>query len=431
MKASKDPDFGATGQFELTGVYFSDRKADATFATTLGLDRIKSLLLLGAGEAHLQVLAQLAQHRRSDLDVTLITPWSYKTSPLLAPGYVAGQHPLAVCQVNLEPLLHDAGVRWISARCSGLDANTSAVMLDYGAAGATVSGQRTNGAVNRPAMLTYDLLSIDTGMALERRQLDALVPGASEHALQHKPTEQFVNRWTQVLNQAKAHPNQRLEVCVVGASTVGLELCFAIERGLSKAGVAHRIHLVGQGAPLAADRPASVRRRVAGWLKKRQIVWHDARCTRVHADRLDLDTAPPIPTQLVVMTTGEHAPDWLAHSGLGMDDRGRVLVNAHLQSTSHPKVFATGGVAARAGHSGQPGLPVDGEQTGPDLALNLLASLSDQPLNTHTPSAPNLSFLNCAGEHAIANWGPLSAEGRWAWRWKHRHDLGLLARYRR
>lgn len=431
MKASKDPDFGATGQFELTGVYVSDRKADATFATTLGMDRIKSLLLLGAGEAHLRVLAQLAKHSRSDLDVTLITPWSYKTSAALARGYVAGQHSLAACQIDLEPLLQRAGVRWISARCNGLDARTSSVMLDYGAAGASVSGQRTSGAVGRPAMLTYDLLSIDTGTALERHHLDTLLPGAAEHAVLHKPTEQFVNRWAQILNQAKAHPNKPFDVCVIGAETAGLELCFAMERGLSAAGIPHRVHLVGQGRPLGAGYPPSVRKRVIAWLKKRQIIWHNALCTRVHAQHIDLSEGPAISAQLVVVATGDHTPEWLTHSGLARDGNGRVLVNDHLQSTRSPKVFATGGIAAKVGHLRQAGLRIDGEQAGPTLALNLLASLSDQPLNPLTAPSPKVRFLNCAGEHAIASWGRFSAEGRWAWRWKQRQDLGLVARYQR
>ena len=431
MKSSKEPDFGATGQFELTGVYFSDRKADATFATTLGMDRIKSLLLLGAGEAHLQVLAQLARHRRSDLDVTLITPWSYKTSPCLAQGYVAGQWALGACQTNLEPLLHDAGVRWISARCSGLDANTSSVMLDYGASGATVSGQRTSGAVGRPAMLTYDLLSIDTGTALERRQLEALLPGAADHAMLCKPAEQWVNRWTQVLNAAKAKPGQVLNVCLVGASTEGLEWCFAMSSGLTQAGVSHQIHLVGHGLALAAGHTAGVKKRVLAWLKKRRIQWHDARCKRVHADHIELDNGSTLPAQLTVVAIGDHAPDWLAHSGLAMDASGLIAVNAQLQSTSHPKVFATGGVATRLMHPGQPGVRIDGEQAGTDLALNLLASLSDQPLNAHSPSPPRWRFLSCGVEHAIASWGPLSAEGRWAWRMKHRQEQTRLASYHR
>ena len=33
-----------------------------------------------------------------------------------------------------------------------------------------------------------------------------------------------------------------------------------------------------------------------------------------------------------------------------------------------------------------------------------------------------VSFLNCGGGHAIASWGPLTAEGHWVWRLKQRQD---------
>lgn len=429
MKPTQDPDFGATGQFELTGVYDSGRRADATFATTLGMERIKHLLLLGAGEAHLQVLAQLAKHKPPNLDVTLVTPWSYKTNPALARGYVAGQYALSACQIDLEPLLQRAGVRWISARCNGLDADTSSVMLDYGAAGVTVSGQRTSGAVARPAMLTYDLLSIDTGTELERHRVDTVLPGAAKYAVMHKPTEQFVNRWGQFLNQAKSHSGTPLTVCVIGAETAGLELCFAIERGLSEAGIPHRVHLVGQGRPLGANYPVSTRKRVITWLQNRQIIWHNAVCTRIHPHHIDLSEGPEISSQLVVVTTGEHTPDWLAHTGLARDGNGRILVNTHLQSTRYPKVFAAGCVAAKIGHLSQAGHRIDGEQAGPTLSLNLLASLSDQPLNPLETTSQKVRFLNCGGEHAIACWGRFSAEGRWVWRWKHRQDRMHMAQY--
>ena len=429
MKSSKEPDFGATGQFELTGVYHSDRKADATFATTLGMERIKSLLLLGAGEAHLQVLTQLARHRRADLDVTLVTPWSYKTSAAMAAGYVGGEHSLAACQIDLEPLVKQAGVRWISARCSGLDANTSSVMLDYGASGATVTGQRTSSMVGRPAVLTCDYLSIDTGTVMERRQLDGFLPGASEHALLYKPTEQFINRWTQTVNQAKSRPGTPLSVCVIGADTVGVELCFAIGHGLKKAGIAHQIHLVTHGQPLAEDQTTGVRKRVAALLKKHGVAVVPQRCLRVQAQGVELDNGTTLAAHTVVLATGDQPPDWLAHSGLAMDRGGRVEVNTHLQSTSHPRVFAAGGVATRPGPASSKS-GINGQAAGPDLALNLLATLSDQPLNNHNPNAAGVSFLNCGGGHAIASWGPLSAEGHWVWRLKQRQDHHHLASLR-
>jgi NADH dehydrogenase FAD-containing subunit len=443
MKNSQDPDFGATGQFELTGVYFVDKKTDATFATTLGMESIKSLILLGAGHAHVQVLTQLAKNRRADLDVTLVTPWAYQTYSGMTPGYVAGHYAQADCQINLEPLLREAGVRWISARCSRLDANTSSIMLDYGPSTASSpsstspvahSPQRISPLVSRPAMLTYNLLSIDTGSVMERRVLDARMPGASEHGLPIRPIEQFVNRWTQALQQAKAkaatHPGHVFQVCVVGAGATGVELACAMHQGLRQHQIAARITLISATPTVAANYPVGVQKKALAHLKRKQIEVVFAQCSQVHSDHLELDNGNSLPSDLTVLASGAHAPTWLAHSGLALDQHGHVLTNKHLQSTSHPNVFAAGDVATRVDQA-HPRNGVFAVRAGPNLGLNLLASASDQPLNAHTPRPQSLNILSCGTDHAIANWGRFSAEGGWAWRWKDRIDREFMASFQR
>ena len=311
------------------------------------MERIKSLLLLG-GSAPAGAM-QLARHRRADLDVTLVTPWSYKTSAAMAAGYVAGEHPLAACQIDLEPLVKQAGVRWISARCSGLDANTSSVMLDYGASGATVMGQRTSSMVGRPAVLTCDYLSIDTGTVMERRQLDSALPGAADHALLYKPTEQFINRWTQTVNQARSRSGTPLSVCVIGADTVGVVLCFAIRHGLKKVGIPHQIHLLTHGQALAEDQTTGVRKRVAALLKNTVWQWclNDA-CASKHKE-WSWTTAPPWPPTpwcwplATNHLTGWHTADWQ------WTRPAALRSTPTCKSTSHPRVFAGRGVRAGTG----------------------------------------------------------------------------------
>jgi NADH dehydrogenase FAD-containing subunit len=426
MNYLKDADFGTTGHFELAGVYHSNRPFDATLATTVSMERIKSLLLLGAGGSHLQVLMQLARHRRTDLDVTLVTPWSYKTRSAMTADCVGGDIPLADCQIDLEPLVKQAGVRWISARCCGLDANTSSVTLDYGASGTTVTGQRTSAIVGRPSVLTCDYLSINIGTVMERSQLDVFLPGASEHALLYKPSEQFVNRWTQTVNQARSQPGQFLGVCVIGADTPGVELCFAIRNRLKNAGIPHQVHLLTNGQTLAGDQTASVRKRVVALLKTHGVAVVPQRCLRVQAHGVELDNGTTVTAHTVVMATAERPPGWLAHSGLAVDSAGRVKVNAHLQSTSHPRVFAAGGVAMRPGSTG--GKSGINEQSAvAELAPNLLAAINDQSMTHYSPSVASVSFLSCGDRHAIASWGPLTAEGRWVWHLKHRRDHNAMA----
>lgn len=429
-KSSEEPDFGATGQFELTGVYFVDKKADAAFATTLGMDRIKTLLLLGAGHAHLQVLTQLAANRRSDLDVTLITPWSYQTYSSMTPGFVAGHYPLEDCQIDLQPLIREAGARWISARCTGLDANTQSIMLDYGGSSPGVDLLRTGATTSRPAMMTYDYLSIDTGSVMEKRTLDKALPGAFEHAVLVRPLEQFVNRWSQMLNKAKAQPEHTLRVNMIGGGATGVELVLAMHHGLQAAGVRAQLRLVAGSETLARDFPKGTQKRLAEQLRRKHIEVDARLCTRVHADSIDLDDGRTLPSDFTVIATGSAAPDWLNHSGLAQDAGGFALVNAHLQSTSHKNVFAAGDVASRVDRR-QARNGARASQAGTDLALNLLATLTNQPLNVHALSQHGVSFISCGDRHAIANWGGLSAEGAWAWRWKDKTDREFMARFRR
>ena len=428
--SSQEPDFGATGQFELTGVYFVDKKADAAFATTLGMDRIKTLILLGAGHAHLQVLAQLAANRRSDLDVTLITPWSYQTYSGMTPGFVAGHYPLTDCQIDLQPLLREAGARWISARCNGLDANTQSVMLDYGGGSPGVDLQKTGATMSRPAMMTYDFLSIDTGSVMEKRKLEQHIPGAAEHAILVRPLEQFVNRWSQVLNRAKTKPDQTLRVTMVGGGASGVELLLAMQQGLQKAGVTAQLRMVAGGPELAANYPQGVQKRLANQLRNRQIDVDTGTCTRVTAETIEVDGSRTLPSDVTVIATGSAAPDWLNHSGLAQDENGYALVNAHLQSTSHKNVFAAGDVTTRLDRRHARN-GVYALRAGADLALNLLATLTDQPLNAHMPSERSLNLISCGTGHAIANWGAFSAEGAWAWRWKDKIDREFMARFKR
>lgn len=426
--SSQEPDFGATGQFEMTGVYFADKKADAIFATTLGMERVRTLLLLGAGQAHLQVLSLLASNRRSDLDVTLITPWSYRTHGGMVPGFIAGHYPLSECQINLEPLISRAGARWINARCSGLDAGTQSVMLDYGGSSRGVDLHAGKVATNRPALLSYDYLSIDTGAAMEKPSLERLVPGAFEHGLMTRPTEQFVNRWSQAFSQAQAAPDKPWHVTVVGSDASATELVLAMQHGLHAAGVSATVRLLVQAPEVAPECPKGVRRRLEAQLRLRQVEVILQRCKRVRKNAVELEDGQTLPSDITVIATGAAAPHWLEHSGLARDADGFALVNAFLQSTSHPNVFAAGGVASRLD---RPNASPDAytPQAGSDLALNLLANLTNQPLRAHASGSRSVSFITCGSKHAVASWGQLSTEGAWAWRWKDKADRAVMTRY--
>lgn len=375
---------------------------------------IQKLLLLGAGPAHIQVLHHLAQHRPAALDVTVLTPYPFHTCSGMVPGLVAGCYTPRECQIPLEPLLKAAGARWVQGRCSALDSAAQTVQV-------AVVGHKT-----APASLPYHLLSIDTGAFIDRQRLEAQMPGAAARALIVQPIEPFVALWPQVLELAQT---RAISLAVIGADALGIELVLAAQQGLRRAGVvgAGFTLLTGGGEP-AADQPEGVRQRVLRQLKRQGITVLREACTGIDKGMVQLSSGASLACDVPILATGTHAPTWLQGSGLSLSASGHLLVNACQQSNSHPQVFAVGAVATRA-DAAHPQSDTDAVRAGPPLARNLLAAHHGQPLRGWRAPQHRLDLLPCGAGHAIARWGPLHAEGAWAWRWKDRIDRAFVARY--
>lgn len=376
---------------------------------------IQKLLLLGAGHAHVQVLAQLAQHRPADLDVTVLTPYPFQTYSGMVPGLIAGRYSPQDCQIPLEPLFKAAGARWVQGRVTALDA-----------AAQTVQVAAAGGNKNAPEQLPYTRLSIDTGAIIDRHKLESTIPSAAARALIVRPIEAFAALWPQVLDLAQ---KQAVSLAVIGAGAAGLELVFAVEqrlRGACPAGASFT--LITGGEEPAAHYPQGMRQRVLRRLKVRGITVLREACTGVDKGAVHLSNGASLACDVPILAIGTDAPVWLQGSGLALADSGHLLVNACQQSTSHPNVFAAGDVATRAdaphAKSG-----VYAVRAGPALAHNLMAAHNSQPLKPWRPPQRTLNLLSCGAGHAIASWGPLHAEGGWVWHWKDRIDRAFMARY--
>lgn len=377
---------------------------------------IQKLLLLGAGHAHLHVLASLARQRPADLDVTLLTPYPHQTYSGMTPGFVAGHYSEDEGRIALEPLVRAAGVRWVQGRCSGIDAGTR-----------TVQVSAAQGMPGVPASLSYHLLSIDTGATLDRTRLETDMPGAATHALAIRPIEAFTALWPQVMAMARRQP---VSLAVVGAGAGGVELVFAAEQAIRRNGQqGASFTLVTGGQEVLAHYSPGVQRRVLHQLKRRGITVLREACTGISEGEVHLGNGARLACDVPLLAIGTHAPAWLQTSGLALSEGGHVLVNACQQSTSHPEVFAAGDVCTRAdephARSG-----VYAVRAGPPLAHNLLAAHKGQPLKPHMPPRHTLNLLSCGTGHAIATYGPLHAEGAWAWWWKNRIDQAFVTRYR-
>lgn len=367
---------------------------------------MKSLVLLGGGHAHVNVLTSLATSPLKGWDVRLITPYQRQIYSGMLPGWIAGHYSIEECALPLDALAGRAGITLHQTAGIDLDLTSNTMLCADGSA------------------VPFDLLSIDTG---SEPALDEL-PGAAEHALAVRPIERFIAAWPSLLDRMLAQRGT-FALVVVGPGAAGVELAFAVQRrcAISGGGRVH-VSLVGNGAlPLSAA-PPKVGRRIARLLQARGIRWLGSRyAIGVAAGNLEFSEGDLLPFDACLIVTGAAAPRWPSKSGLATDENGFIRVGPTLQSISHPNIFAAGDVAAY--HDGRPKSGVFAVRAGPVLADNLRAACNGTPLQTWRPQRRALYLVSTGGRHALAAWGRWSLGGHWVWRWKDLIDRRFVRQF--
>jgi pyridine nucleotide-disulfide oxidoreductase family protein len=364
----------------------------------------RQLLLLGAGHAHVHVLAQMAQTPWAGAQVTLIAPYDRQLYSGMVPGFVAGHYALEDCVIPLAPLVQRSGIRWLQRSVCALDAQAQSVTLDDGSS------------------LRYDYLSINTGPVQDRAQIERSMPGAREHGLFIRPIETFGALWPQVVALAQSRP---LRFAVVGAGSAGIELAMAIRQRVPNAAISLLCADTVPGAGYGERVQALIK---AALLKRNITVLQDS-AAGLRSGEVLLASGATLACDVPLLATGAQAPAWLSSSGLALDAQGFVAVDACQRSTSHPQVLSAGDVSTRMDRSlARSG--VYAVRAGPVLAMNLAATLAGQPLAEHQPPDKTLNLISCGDRYAIATWGRHSAQGRWVWWLKDWIDRRFLRRYR-
>lgn len=365
---------------------------------------MKRILLLGGGHAHVHVLKELARQPIAGAEVLLVAPFERAIYSGMVPGVVAGHYRAAQAAIPLAPLAAAAGVPLVEGRAVALDPARRVVHLADG------------------RVAEYELLSLDVGATQAREA----IPGAREHGLFLRPIEHFVRLLDGLVGLAR---QRVLDVVVVGAGAAGVELALALAHRLAGTdGERARVALVTGGPrPLAGYPPRAVEHAERALARSRITVFRQP-CARIEAGSMLLASGARLACDAPVIATGVDPHPWLAASGLAVDARGFVATGPTLQSRSHPAVFAAGDCASRDDVA-HPRSGVYAVRAGPPLARNLRLAAGGGALLPYQPRRRTLNLVSCGARRAILAWGPLVAEGRWAWWWKDRIDRGFIAQY--
>ncbi len=361
---------------------------------------------MGGGHSQVEVLRRFALKPDPGIALTLMSPDAATAYSGMLPGLVAGHYTPAQSHIALPPLAQWAGARFVTGRVVALDLYAKTALL--------ASGERE----------AFDFASIDVGSLP-----DMSAPGARAHALGVKPVERFLVAWDALLADAAAGTVHT--IAVVGGGAGGVEMLLAMQfrlRGLMGAS-APRFALVTDQPQLLPQHATTVRARFGRLLVERGVVLHlGSRVTAMDAGSLMVTHGRRIAADRVVWATSAASQPWLAASGLDCDERGFVVLDAHLRSSSHPFVFAAGDCAGQPAHP-RPKSGVFAVRQGPPLAANLRHAARDEPLVTYVPQRDALALICTGGKHAVASRGPFALEGDWVWRWKDHIDRRFVANY--
>ena len=240
------------------------------------------VVLVGGGHANIQVLRAWAMQPEPGVRLTVVLDRPVAVYSGMVPGFVAGQYRHADLEIDVRPLALRAGARCVNAAAVGFDPAERLILLD-----------------GRPP-LRYDTAVFDVGSTVAGLE----TPGVREHALPTRPIGRFVAMVDGLI--ARAQERKRCRMVVVGAGAGGVELAFAFQARLARAGVPEAsVTLLEAGPRVLPGYPAGAARRVEDNARRRGIAIRlGAQVASVSAHEVRLTSGEAIPADSIAWVTG-------------------------------------------------------------------------------------------------------------------------------
>ena len=255
----------------------------------------KHVVLVGAGNAHLVFLRRWRMLPWPGVAVTLVSEFAEIPYSAMVPGHIAGDYRWDEITIDLVRFCRSAGVRFVAARVTAIDAARRLVQLADRAA------------------ISYDVLSLGLG------SLPAEPEGCanSEWSFFMRPLGPFTQQFVRLEQSLRASPRP-FHLAVVGGGVSGCELSLAIQRRFAKFANVRLTLLQSnrQLLPSFPDRAARImeqRLRDAGLTVRRE-----ACVVGGGSDRLRLTSGEEIACDGVLWATPAAPPDCLRSSGLSL-----------------------------------------------------------------------------------------------------------------
>jgi NADH dehydrogenase FAD-containing subunit len=374
-------------------------RGDRPLTTPTSDARLRRLVLIGAGRAHLHLLHAFSRRLVRGLEIVVVTTDRVQYDPAMASGILRGAYAEREARIDVHALAERAGARVVESRADELALSSHVVR-----AGAERIG--------------FDLCSIDEiGPPLGNDLF-----GVAEHAIALRPAAKLLGARA-AIEARLAGGSAPINCAVVGGGRTGVECAFMLQR-LVRARPAGGIVTIIETSPhLLADMP-SCRESAHRALEREGVCFAlGARAVEVHEDGVLLASGGGLPSELVVWATGGAPPSLIAESGLPHDAQGRLLVDEGLRARSGAPVWAAGDCVADEDSTER-----DPRDDGERLERALRAFLKGRAGGLPRPRRRPICLIDTADGRAIVRWGPVAGRSRLAGWLKRRLDRRAVTR---
>lgn len=375
----------------------------------------REIVLIGAGHAHLQIVQWWRKRPLPGVRMTLVSAFDRAAYSGMLAGVIAGQFEPEEMLIDLPGFCARSNVNLIVDRAIRLDPVARTIELAH-----------------QPA-LPFDVASINIGSVPAQEQLWQ----THRMLLSVKPMatlwQRFLTRQKELLTQwREADLPRRLQFAVVGAGAAGVEIALCLEERIHNEDLPIDVHLVDAAHEVWRTASRMAIHRTRKLLKYRGIELHLGQrvvdCDEDGPSALVFEDGSRLRCDLALWATAAAPPAVLQGFNLPLSERGFVLVDRALQTSSGAPIFAVGDTAdfpipiPKAG--------VYAVRQGPILWHNLRAVLSGKPLRAYHPQRGFLALLGCGDGTAILDYKGWSIRSRWAWSLKCGIDRAFVRRFR-
>lgn len=369
---------------------------------------MSNLVLIGAGHAHLHLIAAAAKLRAEGLKLSLVEPGNLWYSGM-ASGMLSGRYSPAEDQIDIPALANKYTVPLYPEQAVAVDRVQQQLQL--------ASGRQ----------LPYDLLSINIGSQTRRLSAD----GNSLETYAAKPISELsaLRDRLLLLSQSQNH----IRVAVVGGGPTACEIVanlIELAEALAARQVRLSISIIASTKRLADRLPSAASEQIQALFNQAGVdSLLDTKAERLLANGVELANGESLPADIAVLATGLTARQLSINPALPTGLSGGILTTARLHSPADRKIYAVGDCADFAPRP-LPKIGVFGVRAGPVLLKNLCAEAQGQLGPEFKPQEHFLSVLNLGRGLGLAYRKRLWWYGRSSLWLKEWLDKRFMQRYR-